>query len=400
MLPYGRQQITEDDIQSVVDVLRSDWITDGPVTQAFEQAFAEHVGAKYAVAVCNATAALHLAMRVANIGAGDRVVTSPNTFLASANCAAFVGATPDFSDIDARTYNLCPVTLAESWQADIRAVVPVHYAGGPADMQSIYELARERGAVVIEDACHAVGGSVCIDGELQKIGGHRCADMTTFSFHPVKTMTSGEGGMLVTDNIHYAHRARQLRSHGIVRALEETVGLGMSDYDERGQWYYEMQDLGYNMRITDFQSALGLSQLGRLESSLKRRREIVHCYNRAFCDSEHLTIPALDDDRLVDDTSWHLYTVLIDFSVIGLDRTQVMQALRDRGVATQVLYIPVYLQPYYRKSYGYGQGKCPNAEHYYQQTLSLPLYPGMSDADVQHVIDSLIGITTAQQLAA
>ncbi|MEM7256673.1 MAG: aminotransferase class V-fold PLP-dependent enzyme, partial [Pseudomonadota bacterium] len=309
MLHYGRHHITEDDIREVANILRDDIITTGPVAEKFEKAFAEYIGAKHAVVVCNATAALHLALLVAGVGQGDRVVTSPNTFLASANCAAFTGATPDFADIDADTYNLCPQALEDNWQADTRAVIPVHYAGGPADMAAIAKVARERGAVVIEDACHAVGGSIKEDSTLRKIGGHRYADITTFSFHPVKTMTSGEGGMLVTDNDHYAATARLLRTHGMVRQIDNMQGLGMSAYDERGPWYYEMQALGYNMRVTDFQCALGISQLSRLDKMIARRREIVQQYNTAFADVPLIKTPALTDASLRNHTSWHLYSI-------------------------------------------------------------------------------------------
>ncbi len=400
MLFYGRQDITEEDIRQVAEVLRSDLITTGPVTEEFESAFAAYVGAKHAVALCNATSALHLAMLVAGIGKGDRVVTSPNTFLASANCAAYVGATPDFVDIDPISHNLCPQALAREWKPDTGAVVAVHYAGGPADMEKIAEVARGNNALVIEDACHAVGGSIYKDGALRKIGSHGYADMTVFSFHPVKTMTCGEGGMLVTDNDDYAAKAKQLRTHGMTRNPEDMVGLNLSDLDERGPWYYEMQSLGYNMRITDFQCALGLSQLSRLDQSIRRRREIVATYNQAFSAAPFIKTPVLKDISLQDHTSWHLYTVQIDFETLGLTRTHVMERLHSNGVATQVLYIPVHLQPWYRQTYGYGQNKCPVAEQNYRQTLSLPLYPAMSEGDVQLVIDNVLAVTSVYDQVA
>lgn len=393
MLYYGRQNITEEDIEMVADALRGDLITTGPVAEKFEREFASYVGAKHAIAVCNATAALHLCMKVARVTAGDRVVTTPNTFLASANCAAFVGATPDFVDIDPVTYNLCPQSLAENWQSDTKAVVPVHFAGGSADMQAISEIAHENGAVVIEDACHAIGGEMEFEGLYKKIGGHPYADMTTFSFHPVKTMTTGEGGMIVTDNDEYAERARQLRTHGMVRAIDQTVGLEMEGYDERGLWYYEMQELGFNYRITDFQCALGLSQLSRLDDVVRRRREIVSAYNTAFADCEFVETPKLRNNLERDRTSWHLYAVQIDFDQLGITRSQLIEEMREMDVAPHVLYIPVYLQPWYRKTYGYKSGKCPNAERYYQRTLCLPLFPTMTDAEVQQVIDAFLKVT-------
>src|SRR5215472_13122906 len=257
-LPYGRQSIDEDDDAAVLAVLRSDFLTCGPQVGAFEYEFAAMVGAKHAVAVCNATAALHLAMLAAGIRPGDRVVTSPNTFLASANCAAFVGAIPDFADIDPVSYNLDPLSLEGNWKPDSKAVIAVDYAGQPADLPAIAQVARKRGALVIEDACHSAGGSFIHDHKVWKLGGHPWADITVFSFHPVKTMTTGEGGMFVTDDEEFARRARLLRTHGMERDQVRFVG---SDSLEIGPWFYEMQHLGYNYRITDLQCALGRSQL-------------------------------------------------------------------------------------------------------------------------------------------
>ena len=389
MIPYGRQSIGSAEIEAVCKALQSDYLTTGPLVVEFERQFAELVGAKHAIAVCNATAALHLAMLVAGIGPGHRVMTSPNTFVASANCAAYVEAIPDFCDIDPVSYNLCPQSLAENWRPDVKAVVAVDYAGQSANMPAIAEIARSHGAFVIEDACHAVGGQFEHEGRLWKIGGHPWADMTVFSFHPVKTMTTGEGGMLVTDNDEYAAKARTLRTHGIIREPDSFLGLGDPSLDERGPWYYEMQDLGYNFRITDFQCALGLAQLARLDDFLTRRREIVAEYNSALARIPHLQVPRLRNAANRDVTSWHLYTIQIDFAAVGKRRTQVMSDLRDRGIGSQVLYIPVHLQPWYRKSYGYSAGKCPAAERFYLNALSLPLFPEMTDTDVNNVVRSL-----------
>lgn len=386
MLPYGRQFICEEDIQAVSEVLRAELITTGPVASEFERVFAEFVGAKYAVAVCNATAALHLAMRVAGVGLGDRVFTTPNTFLASANCAAFVDAIPDFCDIDPVSYNLCPESLKCNWKSDTKAVVAVHYAGQTADMPAISQVAKENNAVVIEDACHAVGGAFEHDGKIWKVGGHPWADMTTFSFHPVKTMTTGEGGMIVTDNEEYAKKARFLRTHGMVRDPSQFTGLGDSAFEERGVWYYEMHYLGYNYRITDFQCALGLSQLKRLPESLSRRREIVARYNEAFRDIPGVVVPRLRNERDRELTSWHLYTMQINFQELNTTRSRLMSRLEQGGVGSQVLYIPVHLQPWYRNTYGYGVGKCPTAETYYLRSLSLPLYPNLTSPDIDKVI--------------
>lgn len=404
MIPYGRQSISEADIEAVVRALRSEFLTSGPEVEAFEAEFASLVGAKHAVAVCNATAALHLAMRVLGIGPGDRVMTSPNTFLASANAAAYVGATPDFSDIDPVSYNLDTAELEKAWKPDTKAVVAVDYAGQPCNMPEIARVARERGAFVIEDACHGVGGSFRAEGKQWKLGGHPWADITTFSFHPVKTMTTGEGGVLVTDNKEWASQARLLRSHGVTRNSSDFVGLvdkttqasGVrSQLSEFGPWYYEMQQLGYNYRITDIQCALGRSQLSQLPEFMARRREIVAFYNESLENLPWMTTPKLAawlDKKSAETISWHLYTTLIDFSAVGASRTQVVSRLRSSGIATQILYIPVYLQPWYRATFGYAEGKCPQTEKFYENCLSLPLYPTMSDDDALTVVESLRGL--------
>lgn len=393
MIPYGRQSISEDDIAAVVAVLRGDFLTQGPAIESFEQAFAARVGAKYAVAVNSATAALHLALRVAGIGKDDRVVTSPITFLASANAAAYVGATPDFADIDPVSYTLDPVALEKTWKPDTRAVVAVDYAGQVSDLPEISRIARARGAIVISDACHGIGGAFHAQGHPGKrwtLGGNPWADITTFSFHPVKTMTTGEGGMLVTDRKDWADHARILRSHGIVRDPAHFTSTDEHDpLAEKGSWFYEMQELGYNYRLTDIQCALGISQLKRLNQFVARRREIVAAYNHAFTGLDWLRTPGLRHPANAAITSWHLYTVQLDFNALGKTRSQIMRELLENGVGTQVLYVPVYLQPWYRKTFGYLPGKCPTAEAFYTRTLSLPLFPAMSEEDAQHVIHSV-----------
>lgn len=397
LISYGRQSIDVTDIAAVSETLQSEFLTCGPAVEEFERRFCQRVGAKYAIAVNSATAALHLAMRVAGIGPGDRVISSPNTFLASANCAAFVGAVPDFVDIDAVSYNLDAKALEQTWQRDTKAVIATDYAGQSCDMPAVAEIARQQAAIVVEDASHAVGGAFSHGDKLWKIGGHPWADMTVFSFHPVKTMTTGEGGMLVTNNLEWALRARELRSHGMIRDRSRFIGL-ISEFQpstlnpqlsETGPWYYEMQDLGYNYRITDIQCSLGISQLNRLDQFIERRREIVARYNEAFGQLDWLTVPALRNPADRDHISWHLYTVQLDFAALGKSRTEVMNELRQKGIGTQVLYIPVYLQPWYRNTYGYEQGKCPVAEYYYMRALSLPLFPAMSGNDIQKVISAV-----------
>ncbi|GAA5495485.1 UDP-4-amino-4, 6-dideoxy-N-acetyl-beta-L-altrosamine transaminase [Rubritalea halochordaticola] len=393
-IPYGCQSIDQSDIDAVCETLQSDFLTCGPKVEEFEQEFSSFVGAKHAVVVANATAALHLAMMVAGVSSGDRVITSPNTFLSSANCAHFVGATPDFCDIDPATYNLCPAALKNMMGNDVKAVIPVAYAGQSADMPSIAAIARQHNAVIVEDASHGTGGGFTHEGKAYKQGGHPWADMTVFSFHPVKTLTTGEGGILVTDNDEYAHRARLLRAHGITRDPATFQGLGSNnpELSEQGPWYYEMQDIGYNFRITDIQCALGLNQLRKLPSFIKRRQEIVSLYNKAFADVSWISTPSTRHPDDKEHISWHLYTLQIDFAALNMSRSEVMLALREKNIGSQVLYIPVYLQPFYRSTFGYDEGKCPRAEAYYTKALSLPLYPKLSDEDVEHVIATLISL--------
>ncbi len=385
-IPYGRQSVSEQDIQAVVDVLRGDWLTCGPTVEVFEKALCETTGAKHAIAVSNGTAALHIAMLAAKIGPGDRVLTSPNTFLASANCAEYVGAAADFADIDPETLNLSPAALEAAWADDVKAVVAVDFAGRPCDMQAIAGIARARGAVVIEDAAHALGSRL---DSGNKVGSHPWADLTTFSFHPVKTLTTGEGGAITTSDDELAARCRLLRSHGMQRTRPDSE-----------PWFYEMAELGFNYRITDLQCALGVSQFQRLETFIARRQQITDRYNEAFQSLENkkgagsacfqsgknLKTPA---PVAAGRAAWHLYVVQIDFAAIGKTRAQVMAELKERGVGTQVHYIPVHLQPYYREKYGYAAGKCPVAEAYYERCLSLPLFPAMSDDDVEQVIQAV-----------
>ncbi len=381
-IPYGRQQIDEEDLKAVQGVLQSDWLTCGPKVTEFEKALADYCGAKHVIAVSSGTTALHLAMVAARIGVEDKVVTSPNTFLASANAGEYVGATTWFSDIDPDSYNLDPVGLEKNWKAGTKAVVAVDFAGQPCNMPEIARIARERGAVVVEDAAHAIGSRFKVDGVEYSTGGHRWADMTTFSFHPVKTMTTGEGGAIATNDDELAERCRSLRSHGMAKTQPEEP------------WYYEMTELGFNYRINDLQCALGLSQLAKLDSFIARRQEITNLYNKAFAGLDWLSCPggSAQGDFTPSRVAWHLYVSQIDFSKIEKTRANVIANLLEKGVGSQVHYIPVHTQPYYQNKYGYGLGGFPVAEAYYEKCLSLPLYPAMTDEQVEQVIAAVKGL--------
>lgn len=388
MIPYGRQSIDQDDIDAVAEALRSDFLTTGPRVAEFERAFAEDCGAKHAVACANGTAALHLAMLAAGVGRGDRVATSPITFVASANAGALTGAEVDFHDVEAVALSLDPDRLEAEWREGTKAVVAVDYAGHPADHERIGQIARGRGAVLIEDACHSVGGSVAgRDGARHRIGGLPWVDMTAFSFHPVKTMTTGEGGMVTTDCDELAERLRRLRNHGLVRETDRFTEFGNpGPLAESGPWAYEMPEPGFNYRLTDFQSALGLSQLRKLDGFVKRRAEIVATYDEAFADLPLVETPRIaawcgGDSRI----GWHLYVLRIDFDALGIRRAQVIEALARRGIGTQVHYIPVHLQPHYRRRGGADSNSLPVAEDFYRRCLSLPLWPGMTANEVGEV---------------
>ena len=371
MIPYGRQDIDAADIAAVVEVLQSDWLTTGPAVERFEQAAASRFGAAHAVAVCNGTVALHLACRALGLGPGDALWTSPNTFVASANCALYCGASVDFVDIDPQTYNMSASALEKkllTTKKIPRIVVPVHFAGQPCDMRAIGALAKKYGFAVIEDASHAVGASTL--GE--PAGNCRHSDITVFSFHPVKIVTTAEGGMTLTRRADLAEKLRTLRAHGIVR---DPARMGAKN---EGGWYYEQVDLGYNYRITDLQAALGESQLRRLDALLARRRELAARYDRLLADLP-LTRPWQHPDGL---SAWHLYVVQVEH------RRQVYDALRAAGIGVNVHYIPVHLQPYYRKL-GFKRGDFPHAEAYYARALTLPLFPRMSDLDQDHVVEAV-----------
>jgi perosamine synthetase len=369
MLPYGRQSISEDDVQAVVDVLRSDWLTTGPKVAEFEEAVAAWVGAKYAVAFSSGTAALHGAAFAAGLKPGDEAITSPLTFAATANCVLYQGARPVFVDVSPDTLNLDPDRLAECITPNTRAILPVDYAGHPADLDPILALAERHGLTVIEDACHALGA------EYQGRRTGSVAHMSVFSFHPVKHVATGEGGMVTTNWADLAENLRRFRSHGI---SSDACQLQASR-----PWHYEMVQLGFNYRLTDVACALGLSQLKKLEANLARRRQIAARYTAAFRNLPGVVSPSVRSNV---NPAWHLYPIRIKTAQLNTDRAHVFRALRAENIGVNVHYIPVHLHPYYRDRFGYKGGEYPVAEAAYEQLISLPIFHGMADRDVEDVI--------------
>lgn len=392
IIPYGHQSIDEDDIAAVVNALKMDRITQGPQVEEFERAIAEYCQVEYAVAVNSGTSALHIACLASGMGYEDEAITTPITFVASANSAVYCGAKPVFADIDKQSYNISPEEIERKITARTRMIIPVHFAGQSCDMQSMRDIVSEaerkynHKIFILEDACHALGA--LYKGE--KVGGCTFSDMVAMSFHPIKHITTGEGGIVLTNDAELHHKLKLLRSHGITSNPQEftnlTLAFGTSEPNSSrmaNPWYYEQVCLGYNYRITDIQCALGLSQLKKLESFRARRSEIVNRYNEAFGDIKHVQIPVESIDG---ESNFHLYVLLIEFERIGIDRDQFMIDLQSRGIQTQVHYIPVHLQPFYKNSFGTTQGDCPNAEQYYQKCLSIPLYPAMTDSQVSKVV--------------
>lgn len=380
MIPYGRQSLDAADIDAVLEVLHSDWLTQGPTLERFEAAVAERCQAQHAVAVCNATAALHIACLAAGLGAGDRLWTSPNTFLASANCARYCGATVDFVDIDAHTWNLDANLLAAKLaQAEVtgtlpKVVVAVAFAGQSCDMQAIAALARRYGFILIEDAAHALGAEYA--GRAVGCGAY--AAMTVFSFHPVKIITTGEGGMVLTNNAQLAERLQRLRSHGMTRDPAQM------DEPSHGPWYYQQVELGFNYRMTDIQAALGASQMRKLDAFIARRRYLAERYGQLLGDLP-VTLPVA---QALAESAWHLYVVRLQLAGIAVSHRQVFEGLREGGIGVNLHYIPVHLQPYYREL-GFAAGDFPEAERYYQQAISLPMYPGLTDEQQDEVVRQL-----------
>jgi len=378
LLPYGRQSIGEDDIQAVVDVLRSDWLTTGPKVAEFEESFAAWVGAKHAVSFSSGTAALHGAAFAAGLKPGDEAITTPMTFAATANCVLYQGATPVFADVSTDTLNLDPEQVAARITARTRAVLPVDYAGHPADLDAILELAARHGLIVIEDASHALGAEY----RQRRTGG--IAHMTVFSFHPVKHLATGEGGMVTTDRADCAEALRRFRNHGISSEARQR--------QTAGQWHYEMVLLGFNYRLTDMACALGLSQLKKLKANLMRRREIAERYSTVFAGLAGVTLPAVRADV---SPAWHLYPIRLNLEKLTADRAQVFRALRAENIGVNVHYIPVHRHPYYRDRFGYRGGEYPIAEDAYERLISLPMFHGMSDQDVEDVVTAVKKIAVA-----
>lgn len=376
-IPYGRQSISEQDIEAVVAVLRSDWLTQGPAIAQFEQAVADYCGAKYAIAVSNATAALHIACLALDLQAGQRLWTSPNTFVASANCGLYCGAAVDFVDIDPHTYNLSVTALREKLEQAAKGdrlpqvVVPVHFSGQACAMAEIAELADQYGFQIIEDASHALGGRY----QGQPIGNCQFSEMTVFSFHPVKMITTGEGGMILTNRADLAEKLRRLRSHGITQDPDRLL------QEAPGAWYYEQQELGFNYRMTDLQAALGYSQLQRLEQFLDRRRYLAQRYHQHL-QNLPLVLPYQHPET---SSSYHLYVIRLQLEHLQKYHRDVFQALRDRGIGVQLHYIPVHTQPYYQQL-GFHWGDFPQAEQYYREAISLPIHQGLTDAMQDQVI--------------
>lgn len=378
-LSYGKQWIDEDDINAVVSVLNGDYLTQGPAIDRFEADICKITGAEYSVAVSNATAALHIAVEALEIEKGSSGITSPNTFVATSNSLIYNQIIPEFADIDTETFNLDPAQFESKISCSTKVVLPVHFAGQPCDMKSISEIASKKNIHVIEDAAHAIG-SRYENGKA--VGCCEYSDMTIFSFHPVKTIATGEGGAITTNSKKLYDKLRLLRSHGITR---DSVLMR----ENPGPWYYEMIDIGYNFRITDMQAALGSSQLKKLDFFVKRRRDIIDKYNKALSDKKFIVVPY---EKKGCYSAFHLYVLQIAFDEAGTTRKEVMEKLKARNIGTQVHYIPVHTQPFYQKNFGYKWGDFPNAENYYANALSIPLYPKLTDEEVEYIIRNVLDV--------
>ena len=372
-LPYGHQWIDEEDITAVTEVLRTDWITQGPKVDEFERMVAEYCGAKYAVAVSSGTAALHAACAVAGLSEGDKAITTPITFSATANAIVYCGGKPVFADIEENTLNIDPKEIGKKLSTKTRAILPIDFAGYPADIDEIKALAEERRLTVIEDATHALGAEY----KGKRIGS--LSDMTIFSFHPVKHITTGEGGMVLTNSEEFCEKLKIFRHHGITR------DRGKLSKDE-GPWYYEIHNPGYNLRITDFQCALGISQMKKLDGFIQRRREIATRYNEAFAGVEEIITPVEKDYVKA---VYHIYVIQLRLEKLKVGRREIFEALRAENIGGNVHYIPLHFQPFYQREFGYKKGDYPKAERYYERAITLPIFPKMSDEDIEDVIEAV-----------
>jgi len=372
-LPYGHQWIDDYDIKAVTDVLKSDWITQGPKVSEFEKLIADYCNAKYAVAFSSGTAALHAASFAVGISDGDEAITTPITFAADGNCVLFQKGNVKFADIKDGTHNIDPNKIKDKITRRTKAILPVDYAGQPCDLDEIKNIAERHHITVIEDATHAIGAEY----KGKKVGG--LADFTIFSFHPVKNITTGEGGMALTNNENYYEKLKMFRTHGIVK---EDKKMRRNE----GEWYYEMHSLGYNYRLTDFQCALGISQFKKLEKFVERRRYIANKYNEAFSEIKEIKIPY--EKRNVKST-YHLYVIQLNLERFKVDRKAIFDALRAENIGVHVHYIPLHLQPYYQEKFGYKEGDFPIAEGHYERAITLPLFPKMTDDDINDVIDAV-----------
>ena len=379
-IPYAQQWIEDDDIEEVSKVLKGDWLTTGPKVDEFEEKFANFAGSKYSVAVSSGTAALHAAAFAAGIDEGDEAIVSPMTFAASANCILYQGGRPVFTDIDKKTYNIDPEKIEEKINDDTKAIVPVDYTGQPCEMDKIMEMAKENDLTVIEDSSHAVGATY--DGK--KIGSF--ADMSIFSFHPVKHITTGEGGMITTNSKELYEKLKQFRNHGITK---EDSKLNKNE----GPWFYEQQYLGYNYRLNDMQCALGISQLNKIDRFLKRRREIAERYTEFFKDLRGVVPPYQKENS---NSAWHLYVLQLELEELKVDRKKIFNEFLDKELGVQVHYIPVYYHPYYQ-NLGYERGLCPNAEWLYERIISIPMYPKMKDEDLNKVLNRIESVIKKYQ---
>ena len=385
IIPYGKHFIDQDDIDAVINVLKHKNLTQGPAVKSFEEKLAKYVGAKYAVAVSSWTAGLHIACLAANVSSKDKVITSPITFVASSNAALYCGATPIFSEIDSETINMCPDKLRDTinLNPDAKVIIPVHYSGLSCDMKSIKKIADKNRMLVIEDAAHALGAKYA-DGSM--VGSCKYSDMTGFSFHPVKSIAAGEGGMITTNNYEIYLRLLRLRSHGINKLDDKFININNAFTDGlKNPWYYEMQELGFNFRITDIQCALGESQLKKLNKFIKRRIQLAKRYDKAFSGLKYLR-PIHQNYR--DQSSHHLYVLRINFKNYSTTRAKFMNMLKKKGILTQVHYLPVTSQPYYQKL-GYSTSNYPISKKFYEEAISIPLYYSLTFDQQDMVIDTI-----------